>query len=101
MNIRINKFKDFKTVFPNANEDALDLLKKLLVFNPKKRLTIDEALDHPFVKDFRNTEEEMIMGEKINFEFTDEEREEIMIYKEKCLEKQREDKLTRSSTLKD
>lgn len=29
---------------------ALDLLKKLLVFNPDKRLTAEEALQHPYVK---------------------------------------------------
>ncbi|NXX19737.1 MK15 kinase, partial [Podargus strigoides] len=31
---------------------ALDLLKKLLVFNPDKRLTAEEALQHPYVKRF-------------------------------------------------
>ncbi|NXN97441.1 MK15 kinase, partial [Rhinopomastus cyanomelas] len=31
---------------------ALDLLKKLLVFNPNKRLTAEEALQHPYVKRF-------------------------------------------------
>ncbi|KAM9165506.1 mitogen-activated protein kinase 15 isoform 1-T1 [Pangshura tecta] len=29
---------------------ALDLLKRLLVFNPDKRLTAEEALQHPYVK---------------------------------------------------
>lgn len=100
MNIRINRFKDFKTVFPNASEDALDLLQKLLIFNPKKRLNIDQALEHPFVKEFRNTDEELVMENKVNFELTDEEREEIYAYREQCLEKQKEqDKVTRSSTL--
>ena len=30
---------DWKTVYPAASDPALDLLKKLLEFNPKKRLT--------------------------------------------------------------
>lgn len=29
--------------------DALDLLNSLLVFNPMKRLTADEALEHEYV----------------------------------------------------
>ena len=28
---------------------ALDLLNRLLVFNPDDRITIEEALDHPFL----------------------------------------------------
>lgn len=30
-------------------EDALDLLNQLLVFNPHKRLTAEQALDHDYV----------------------------------------------------
>uniref|UniRef100_A0A8C5PRJ8 Mitogen-activated protein kinase 15 n=1 Tax=Leptobrachium leishanense TaxID=445787 RepID=A0A8C5PRJ8_9ANUR len=34
--------------------EALDLLHRLLVFNPDKRLTADEALQHPYVKRFHS-----------------------------------------------
>ncbi|NXP06596.1 MK15 kinase, partial [Thinocorus orbignyianus] len=37
---------------PSTPLPALDLLKKLLVFNPDKRLTAEEALQHPYVKRF-------------------------------------------------
>jgi serine/threonine protein kinase len=30
--------------------DALDLLAKMLVSNPKKRITASVALDHPYLK---------------------------------------------------
>ena len=33
-----------------ASDDALDLLKNLLQFNPKKRITPEQALNHPYVK---------------------------------------------------
>jgi len=36
---------------------ALDLIRKLLVFNPKNRLTVEEALEHPYLKDFHCPEE--------------------------------------------
>jgi serine/threonine protein kinase len=36
------------------DELALDLLRKLLVFNPKKRLTVEEALAHPYMQDFHD-----------------------------------------------
>jgi hypothetical protein len=37
--ITITRKKNFQTFFPNIPEDALDLLKNLLTFNPNHRLT--------------------------------------------------------------
>lgn len=36
-------------VFPKASPLAIDLLQQLLVFNPKNRITIDQALAHPYL----------------------------------------------------
>ena len=35
------KGKDFATVFKGANPDAIDLIKKMLTFDPSKRITVD------------------------------------------------------------
>jgi len=53
------------------DEVAIDLLLKLLVFNPKKRLTAEEALEHPYVADFHNLEEEIICDHKIDIPLDD------------------------------
>ncbi|EAX85364.1 AGC family protein kinase [Trichomonas vaginalis G3] len=52
---RANQFKTFKAILEeepsiNSNIDSklLDLIQKLLVKDPKKRLTIDEINSHPF-----------------------------------------------------
>jgi mitogen-activated protein kinase 1/3/mitogen-activated protein kinase 6 len=42
--------KDFATVFRNANPLALDVLKGLLTFDPDKRITIEQALEHPYLE---------------------------------------------------
>lgn len=42
--MNITKRKSYSQLFGNMSEEGLDLLKKLLTFNPKKRITIDEAL---------------------------------------------------------
>lgn len=41
--------KRLRDIFPTASDDALDMLKNLLHFNPDKRLTAEECLQHPYV----------------------------------------------------
>ncbi|KAM7524125.1 hypothetical protein LguiA_014027 [Lonicera macranthoides] len=40
---------EFSSLYPHADGLALDLLKKMLVFNPAKRITVLEALNHPYI----------------------------------------------------
>lgn len=37
---------------PNANPHALDLLLKMLRISPNKRITIEEAINHPYFSSF-------------------------------------------------
>jgi hypothetical protein len=50
-------------------------------------LTVDQALEHPFVKEFRNTDEEITCLDKISFEMTEEEKTKILDYREEGMKK--------------
>ena len=61
-----NKTKtDIKIKLPAANKYALDLLKKLLVFNPYYRITAKEALKSPYFDEVRNKSQEIEMPQPI------------------------------------
>ncbi|KAJ8273920.1 hypothetical protein GJAV_G00106940 [Gymnothorax javanicus] len=45
--------------------DARDLLQKLLVFNPHKRLSAEQALQHPYVYRFHNPTQEPSLGYEV------------------------------------
>jgi len=38
-------------LIPNAPPDAIDLISKLITWDPEERLTAKEAIRHPFLKD--------------------------------------------------
>ena len=60
---------NFKSKFPGSSEEALDLLQKMLIFDPYKRITVNECLEHPFFETIRDINEEEEASFNLEFEF--------------------------------
>uniref|UniRef100_A0A6B2L7Z0 Mitogen-activated protein kinase n=1 Tax=Arcella intermedia TaxID=1963864 RepID=A0A6B2L7Z0_9EUKA len=56
-------------LFSNAPPAAIDLLSRMLSFNPEKRLTVQEALAHPYLAALHEPTEEPVAPPPFNFEF--------------------------------
>jgi len=61
---------DWRKRFPGANAKVLELMRGLLRFSYKKRLTVDQCLDHKFFRKIRDKESE-VKHKKIQFDFED------------------------------
>ena len=59
----------WSSLFPNANPIALDLLEKMLTFNPKKRYTVDQCLSHPYFEGLHDPEQEPITTSPFDWTF--------------------------------
>merc|ERR1712093_278191 len=68
-------------MFPHASEDALDLLRQLLQFNPHKRIDTRGALNHPYVAAFHNEEEEIACEKVIKISIDDDHKYSISEYR--------------------
>lgn len=62
---------DLATRFPGATPEAVNLLKRMLVFNPAKRISVDDALSSPLFKDIRNISAETTAAQKVKLPFDD------------------------------
>ncbi|XP_031408802.1 mitogen-activated protein kinase 15 isoform X2 [Meleagris gallopavo] len=77
----------FEEILPSSTPlPALDLLKKLLVFNPDKRLTAEEALQHPYVKRFHCPAREPSLGRDVILPLGDDTQLSVAEYRNKLYE---------------
>lgn len=76
----------WKQLYPQAQEQALELLDKLLSFNPDKRLPVEEALAHPYLQQYYDPTDEPVAEQPFSFdtEIDDLPKEELkaLIWKE-------------------
>lgn len=80
--ITIKNRRPFESHFKDQHPHTLDFLQKCLEFNPAKRFTIEEALAHPFVAQFREEKSELSLGYPIKIPIDDNQKLSIKEYRE-------------------
>lgn len=69
--------QNFLEMYPFPGDEAIDLLNMMLQFNPYKRASLNQCLDHPFLADVRDTRKEIQAKTPIvlDFEYEDVNRD--------------------------
>uniref|UniRef100_A0AC34RJ49 Mitogen-activated protein kinase n=1 Tax=Panagrolaimus sp. JU765 TaxID=591449 RepID=A0AC34RJ49_9BILA len=60
--------QQWSRLYPGADPRALDLLDKMLTFNPNKRITIEAALAHPYLEQYYDPNDEPVCDEPFTYE---------------------------------
>ena len=62
---------NFQKLFPNATPQAVDLVDKMLVLDPARRITVEEALAHPYLQSLHDEVDEPCAESPFTFDFED------------------------------
>ncbi|MFS7906977.1 putative mitogen-activated protein kinase NTF4 CMGC-MAPK family [Helianthus anomalus] len=78
--------QSFNEKFPQVHPAAIDLIEKMLTFDPRQRITVEDALAHPYLTSLHDISDEPVCMNPFNFDFehhapTEEQMKE-MIYRE-------------------
>ncbi|KAL7436965.1 hypothetical protein ACHAXM_005438 [Skeletonema potamos] len=74
-----NKVVPLSKQFPNAPPECIDLLRQMLQIHPSKRITVKEALKHPFMAQLHNEEDEPLCNSPFDYSFEDEKLHRIRL----------------------
>ncbi|KAG5493565.1 hypothetical protein JIQ42_01937 [Leishmania sp. Namibia] len=59
---------DWRQRYPKASAEALDLLRRMLVFNPKRRITVLQAMRHPFLEQLHDDADDNVSYAPFRFD---------------------------------
>jgi mitogen-activated protein kinase 15 len=73
--------------FPaSTSPAAIDLMQKLLAYDPKKRLGVEETLRHPYLEDFHDETDEPACSVQLTMDINDDSRVTVEDYRRRLYE---------------
>ncbi|ONK69011.1 uncharacterized protein A4U43_C05F18350 [Asparagus officinalis] len=78
--------QSFHEKFPHVHPAAIDLVERMLTFDPRQRITVEEALAHPYLASLHDISDEPVCTMPFSFDFEQhalsEEQMKELIYRE-------------------
>lgn len=95
------KSRSVSDYFKGCDAEAVDLVRKLLTYHPEKRISVDEALQHPYFAQFHNPLNEMVCQRKIVLPIDDNQKLSLKQYRDaiyECINEQIKHSIKRQKT---
>ena len=92
INMTSNTPTRWSEIYPKATPDAVDLIEKLMQWDPEKRLTAKEGMLHPYCQQFIATDPHCmdplnrVASAKVKTPFDDNDKKSTSVYREKLYE---------------
>ena len=65
--------KDLSELFAGSDPSSVQLIEKMLSFDPEERFSVEEAISHPFLHSFHDPQEEPLAQSPLSFHFEEQE----------------------------
>ncbi|OMJ89628.1 hypothetical protein SteCoe_8165 [Stentor coeruleus] len=76
------KPKSLSEIYPAITTNELDLLNRMMMFNPRERITLDQAINHPYFFPVRDPNLEINPVTQADFEFDSDTEMDMVSLKE-------------------
>jgi len=92
LNVQNTVPKRWADIYPKASAEALDLLEKLMQWDPAKRLTALEGMNHPYCRQFISTDPHCadplnrVATASVQTPFEDNDKKSTAVYRERLYE---------------
>jgi serine/threonine protein kinase len=80
-NMQVSAPPPFSSLFPpGTNPQALDIMSRMMIFNPDDRISVEDALAHPYLKDFHRQMSAPSCNRLFDFDFEKRAESEGTLY---------------------
>ena len=71
--------RSLQDMYPSCSSQAIHLVSQMLMFDPSKRITVEQALEHPYLASLHDSSDEPCASEPFVFEHDYEKLKEQQI----------------------
>lgn len=75
--------QNFRLLFPNAPEEGVDFLERILVLDPERRMSVQEALEHRYLCEHHDAEDEPEVAEPIPIHDESPSKDDVLGWRHK------------------